>query len=336
RYRRARRGGAAPCLRAFRHPARMGDPPHRAADPGRRADRGGRAVRREYRMKQAGGKGKPTPPRARRRRLPRHVRHAILWAVLVIAVVGGYGGVIASRTPVGQAFLAQAADGFVGMTATIGLVVTDIEVEGRETTDGATVMAALAAARGTPILSVSPNRAKEQLESLPWVRSATIERRLPGTLFVRLVERRPLAVWQHGGTQELIDREGTVIPVSDLSRFARLPTVVGENAAPHAAELIDMLGGEPELALRVTAAVRVSDRRWNLRVDDAIDVLLPEDDAAGAWSRLARLEQTSSLLKRDVQTVDLRLPDRLVLRVTGGSGHEAAPVKKPRPAGKPT
>jgi len=73
-------------------------------------------------------------------------------------------------------------------------------------------MAALDAARGTPILAVKPSRAKEQLESLPWVRSATIERRLPGTLFVRLVERRPLAVWQHGGTQELIDREGTVIP----------------------------------------------------------------------------------------------------------------------------
>src|SRR5207244_13171947 len=149
-----------------------------------------------------------------------------------IAVVGGYRGVIASRTPVGQTFLAQAADGFVGMTAAVGLVVTDIEVEGRQTTDGATVMAALAAARGTPILSVSPNRAKEQLEKLPWVRSATIERRLPGTLFVRLVERRPLAVWQHGGKQELIDRDGEVIAVADLGPFARLPTLVGEGAAP--------------------------------------------------------------------------------------------------------
>jgi len=264
------------------------------------------------------------------------LRYAALWSMPLVIAAGWYGVSVASRMPAVAAALADAADRLVAVTAAFGLVVADIEVEGRETTDAATIMAALDAPRGTPILAVKPSRAKEQLESLPWVRSATIERRLPGTLFVRLVERRPLAVWQHGGTQELIDREGTVIPVSDLSRFARLPTVVGENAAPHAAELIDMLGGEPELALRVTAAVRVSDRRWNLRVDDAIDVLLPEDDAAGAWSRLARLEQTSSLLKRDVQTVDLRLPDRLVLRVTGGSGHEAAPVKKPRPAGKPT
>ena len=284
-------------------------------------------------MKQAGGKGKAPPARARRRRLPRHVRHAVYWALLVIAVAGFYGGIIAGRTPAGQAFMAQTVDGFVGMTAAIGLVVTNIEVEGRDTTDAATVMAALAAARGTPILSVSPNRAKEQLEKLPWVRSATIERRLPGTLFVRLVERRPLAVWQHGGIQQLIDREGAVIAVEDLSRFARLPIVVGDDAAPNAASLIDTLASEPELAARVTAAVRVGGRRWNLRIDDVIDVLLPEEGAAAAWSRLAELERANALLKRDVQTVDLRLPDRLVLRINAPPASQAAPVKK---AGKPT
>jgi cell division protein FtsQ len=286
-------------------------------------------------MKQAWGKGKPPPARARPRRLSRRIRHIVLWALLVIAVVGGYGSIIASRTPLGQAFLAQAADGFVGMTAAVGLVVTNIEVEGRETTDAATVMAALSAARGTPILSVSPIRAKDQLEKLPWVRSATIERRLPGTLFVRLVERRPLAVWQHGGIQQLIDREGTVIPVEDLARFAHLPTVVGDDAATNAAALIDTLASEPELAARVTAAVRVGSRRWNLRVDDVIDVLLPEESAAAAWSRLAELERANALLKRDVQTVDLRLPDRLVLRVNGASAREPPPAKKPHSSGKP-
>jgi cell division protein FtsQ len=197
-------------------------------------------------------------------------------------------------------------------------------------------MAALGAERGTPILAVSPSRSKQQLESLPWVRSAAIERRLPGTLYVRLVERRPLAVWQHGGKHELIDRQGEVIAVKDLGRFARLPTVVGNDAAKHAAALLDMLAHEPELAARVTAAVRVDDRRWNLRIDNVIDVLLPEEEAAAAWSRLAALERSDSLLKRDIRTVDMRLPDRLVLRVNGAPPGEAAPAKKTRPPGKST
>ena len=276
------------------------------------------------------------PRRPRRRRLPRHLRHAAWWSLPLVIAAGCYGVGVASRMPAVAAVLADAADRLIAVSAACGLVVADIEVEGRDITDAATIMAALGAARATPILAVSPSRAKERLESLPWVRSATIERRLPGTLFVRLVERRPLAVWQHGGKQELIDRDGEVIAVADLGPFARLPTLVGEGAAPHAAALINLLAGEPDLAARVTAAIRVGDRRWNLRVDNMTDVLLPEEDPAGAWSRLAQLERTSSLLKHDVQTVDLRLPDRLVLRVTAGSSREGAPAKKAHPAGKST
>jgi cell division protein FtsQ len=291
-------------------------------------------------MKKPAGRA-AAPPRAMvarrwRRRIAPAVRRAILAAVLVLLAVGGYGAVMLSRLPVGQTILSAAAERALNASAALGLVVADIEVEGRETTDAATIMAALAAKRGTPILAVSPSRAKQQLEALPWVRSAAIERRLPGTLRVRLVERHPLAVWQHGGKQELIDRHGAVIPVTDLGRFARLPTVVGDDAAPHAAALIDMLAKEPELAVRVTAAVRVDDRRWNLRIDNAIDVLLPEENPAAAWARLAALEQANSVLKRDIQAVDMRLPDRVVVRVNGAPGNEAPPAKKARPSGKST
>jgi cell division protein FtsQ len=169
------------------------------------------------------------------------------------------------------------------------------------------------------------------------VRSAAIERRLPGTIFVRLVERTPLAVWQHDGKQELIDRDGTVIPVTDLSRFAKLPSVVGGDAARRgAAELINELAGQPDLATRVTALVRVGDRRWNVRIDNAIDVMLPEDDAAGAWSKLAELERANRVLQRDVKTVDLRLPDRLVVRVNDPAPKEAPAKKIAHPVGKST
>lgn len=274
------------------------------------------------------------PPRRRRRRLAPALRRTVRWAAPIVLAAAVCGGFVASRTPVGQATLGWAEDRGLAESAALGLVVTDIEVEGRQTTDAATIIAALAAKRGTPILAVSPSRARQKLESLPWVRSATIERRLPGTLFVRLVERQPLAVWQHDGRQELIDRQGEVIPVKDLSRFARLPTVVGPDANKEAAALIDMLAREPKLAARVTAAVRVDDRRWNLRIDNAIDVLLPEEDPAGAWARLAALDRTQRLLQRDIETVDMRLPDRLVLRVVNAPPQGPAPAKKPHAPGK--
>lgn len=272
----------------------------------------------------------------RRGRVLRKLSRQSRWLALGLAAATIAAAIAASRSPGGEPIFGQLATRAIEASAMLGLTVSNIEVEGRETTDAATIMAALSAHRGTPILSVSPSRARAQLEALPWVRSAAIERRLPGTLHVRLVERKPLAVWQHGGKQELIDRDGTVIPVSDLSRFARLPTVVGEDAPRHAAALIDMLGGEPELAARVSAAVRVGERRWNLRIDNAIDVMLPEADPAAAWAHLAQLERTSGVLKRDVQVVDMRLPDRLVVRVNAAPAKDAAPAKKGRLAGKST
>jgi cell division protein FtsQ len=264
------------------------------------------------------------------------VRRAVLWALPVVLAAGGYGAVTLSRLPSGQALLSAAADRTLAATASLGLVVSNIQVEGRETTEAATILAALSAQRGTPILAVSPSRAKQQLERLPWVRSATIERRLPGTLVVRLVERHPLAVWQHAGKQELIDREGKVIPVKDVSRFSRVPTVVGEDAARHAGKLIDMLARQPELAARVTAAIRVDDRRWNLRIDNVIDVLLPEEDPEAAWVHLAALERQDKLLQREIRVVDMRLPDRVVLRVDAPPAKQAAPSKKAHPAGQHT
>jgi cell division protein FtsQ len=279
----------------------------------------------------------PVPRRARPGRLSALLRRSGLWVGISVLLAGGiYGAVQLNRSPLGQLALQYAADRMLDGTARLGLVVTDVKVEGRETTDSETILAALGARPGTPILAMSPRRAKEQLEALPWVRSAVVERRLPDTLYVRLVERRPLALWQHGGKLELIDHEGAVIPVTRLDRFAKLPMVVGEGAAAHAAELLDMLATEPDLASRVTAGIRVGNRRWNLRIDNAIDVLLPADAPAGAWAQLARLERSSAILKRDVQTVDVRLPDRLVLRVNPEAPKEAPASKKGRPSAKST
>jgi len=279
----------------------------------------------------------PVPRRARPGRLSALLRRSGLWVGIPVLLAGGiYGAVQLNRSSLGQLALQYVADRMLDGTARLGLVVTDVKVEGRETTDSETILAALGARPGTPILAMSPKRAKDQLEALPWVRSAVVERRLPDTLYVRLVERRPLALWQHGGKLELIDHEGGVIPVTRLDRFAKLPMVVGEGAAAHAAELLDMLATEPDLASRVTAGIRVGDRRWNLRIDNAIDVLLPADAPAGAWAQLARLERSSAILKRDVQTVDVRLPDRLVLRVNPEAPKEAPASKKGRPSAKST
>lgn len=278
---------------------------------------------------------------AARRRPRRPLAAALRWAAwrvgIPILLLGAAYGAAAFAVPhFGRVTIESAGAEIVKLSAALGLRVADIRVEGRETTERATVLEALGAGFGTPILAVDPARAKEKLEALPWVRSAVIERRLPDTLYVRLVERKPLALWQHGGKLQLIDRGGEVIPVTQLDRFAKLPMVVGEDAAHHAADLLAMLASEPDLAARVTAAVRVGDRRWNLKIDNTIGVMLPAEDTPAAWAELARLERSNSLLERKIRAVDMRLPDRLVLEVVPEPPKETPPVKKGRQSAKNT
>ena len=207
-------------------------------------------------------------------------------------------------------------------SADLGLRVEEVLVEGRGRTDGETILSRLGLKLGAPILDIDPDAARAQLESLPWVATASVERQLPGTVYIRLTERQPLALWQEQGVIRVIDRSGEVIPGIEPRHFAHLPLVVGADAPAHAEKLIAVMNSEPDLRERVTAAVRVAGRRWNVQIEGRIDVRLPEDDAAAAWSQLARIERQQGLLSRDVIIIDLRLPDRLVVR----TDPEMAPI----------
>ncbi|MBF0269463.1 MAG: FtsQ-type POTRA domain-containing protein [Alphaproteobacteria bacterium] len=198
----------------------------------------------------------------------------------------------------------------------LGLVVADITVEGRKRQEPEAILAALGLKRGDPILTADLPLVRARLENLAWVKQATVERRLPGHVHIRLVEREPMAQWQRSGRFVLVDRDGAEIGPDATGEFAHLPVIVGPDAPQHASALFAALSAEPDLAGRVKAAVRVGNRRWNVKLDDiaaGVDVRLPEAQTAAAWSRLARLERDHQLLERNLLMIDLRLPDRLVV-----------------------
>ena len=222
-------------------------------------------------------------------------------------------------------------------TGSAGLAVAEILVEGRRDTRAEEVLAVLDTRRGAPILTFSPAAAKAELERLPWVKSAAVERRLPDTIYVRLVEREALALWQRHGRYAVIDREGREIRGAEISRYAQLPIVVGEDAPRHAPALLALLGGEPEIEKRITHAIRVAGRRWNLRLNNGIEIQLPETDLGLAWAKLAEMERASRVLDRAVVAIDLRLPDRLVVRtVPDATPPPATPGARGRAPNRPT
>ena len=210
--------------------------------------------------------------------------------------------------------VASPREHLAGLSAALGWRVQNVVIEGRSNTPEPLLRAAIGVTTGAPALGFSLADAQARIETLPWVEHALVERRLPDTLLVRITERHPYAIWQNQGRFSLIDRAGQVLTEQEVGQFRSLPLVVGAGAAEHAAEVLDPLAGVPALQERVEAAVRIGERRWNLRLKNGTDVLLPEGHEAAALKRLATLQDGHDLLDRPLQVIDLRLPDRLSLR----------------------
>jgi cell division protein FtsQ len=232
--------------------------------------------------------------------------------------------------------MTQAGEEALRFSARAGLRVDNVLVTGRKRVTRLAVERALQVRRGMPMAAFDPHTAKDRLEKLAWIRSATVERQLPDTILIRINERRPLALWQLNGRMALIDVDGKVITRWKLSRYWRSPLVVGAGAAKHAAAIIRTLHGHPRLNARVRALVRVSKRRWDIKFKNGVIARLPEKNAARALATLDRLVQREHLLDRDVVAIDLRFKDRLVVRTTArpdAVGKKPEDQRRKRPTG---
>ena len=197
----------------------------------------------------------------------------------------------------------------------LGLHVQQIYVENHHFTPKSAILEALEAPAGTPMYRLELATAKEKLENLGWVEKARVQRIwLPGQLHISIQERRPLALWQHKGQYYLIDESGEVIIKDPDARFASLPLVAGPGAEQAAATLIAHLETNPAVFTRMTAASRVGNRRWDLYLDDRLTVKLPAQGTHQAFERLHNLLSDQQLDLTQLAIIDLRLPDRIILR----------------------
>jgi len=154
---------------------------------------------------------------------------------------------------------------------------------------------------------------QKSLSEIVRVRHASVSRRLPDTLVVDIEERIPAALWQNQKKLSLIDREGVVLSSSNLTPYRALPLIVGASAGAGVAEMLILLEAEPALGGNLAAATRIGGRRWDLRLKNGITVRLPETDAELALRRLMAAQEQSSLFERNIASIDLRQPGKMVI-----------------------
>lgn len=252
-----------------------------------------------------------------RRPPPRRWASRARVAALAVLALGGVGFAAEAlwRSPATARMIEAMGQQLAVSSARAGFVVTRVYSEGRMLADERSLQKALEPYYGKPILQVDLNGLKERVEGVPWIRSASIGRRLPDTLWIRLEEHRPIARWLDGSRQVLVSDASQIVRVRDAGRFRDLPLLFGKGAPAKAQELLRLVAREPDLASHVTGARLVGERRWDIYLDGRIEARLPAEGAEAAWGRLAEEQRASSILGRAISAIDLRNPEWLTVQI---------------------
>lgn len=212
---------------------------------------------------------------------------------------------------------AMAGQEAAALAARSGFQVAKVEVQGLKRMDEMPVYTLALDEMDRSMLSVDLAALRQRVMTLGWVKDARVTRRLPGTLVINIVERDPVAVWQHGGRLSLIDVNGVVLEPVDGRAMPDLPLVVGPDANRETRALGQLMEAAPALKPLLAGATWVGNRRWDLRFQSGETLALPEGNAAAAAAlmKFAQLDGVNRLLGRGIVRFDMRDPTRFVLRL---------------------
>jgi cell division protein FtsQ len=261
------------------------------------------------------------------RRLPRLLGTALTLAFFALIAVTGL--ILGGRV---QAIRDQYGEPRHALARLVGLGLDQVTISGIAQLTEAEVLAAAGISAKTSLAFLDAAEVRDRLERVPLIKSASVRKLYPNELVITLAEREPYALWQRNGELFVIAADGTVIDVMQDARFANLPLVVGEDANGRTKEYLALLDAAGSLKGRILAGTLVSGRRWTLKIDNGIDIRLPETGASAAVARLVKLEREQKILDKDVIAIDLRMTDRVVVRLTEEAMAERLDLLKKRPA----
>lgn len=209
-----------------------------------------------------------------------------------------------------------------------GLVLDDVVIIGRDKTSKEDLLDALQVKRGDNFLQLDIHELKNRVESLPWVKEAVVKRKFfPNVLEVNLKERQVRSIWQINEKFHPIDEDGHVID-APFKPKAPILLIVGEGAPQNINQLLKEIDSNKKVLERVKVANYISNRRWNLVLDDienGITIKLPEENVEQAWKKLLKLDAVNGILKRKLTIIDLRLKGKITVKLKKTDGK--APVK---------
>ncbi|MGN6410227.1 MAG: cell division protein FtsQ/DivIB [Nitrobacter sp.] len=247
--------------------------------------------------------------------LERYVPRRLGMALTVIVLGGGAAlGVITGGHV--DAAIGALSDARNALANAAGFRISSVTVNGRKQLTQDEVLAVGGVNGRSSLLFLDAAGVRDSLKGDPWIADATVLKLYPGALQIDITERRPFALWQEDGKLSVIADDGVVLEPYVTRRFASLPLVVGKGAETRAKDFLALVARYPVVNNQLKAAILVGERRWNLRLKDGLDIRLPETDVGRALAALVKYDMEDKLLSRDITAIDMRLPDRVTVRLS--------------------
>jgi cell division protein FtsQ len=205
-----------------------------------------------------------------------------------------------------------------GTITDAGFGIAQVHIVGNQRTPGESIAAALGFRPGESIFGADLQSARARLKQMPWVADADVRRRYPDDISVRIAEKLPYALWQGpDGKLWVVERDGGLITTDGIEQFKGLPLLAGAGGSS-AADIVDAVAQHRAISARVRAYSRVSERRWDLILEDGVIVNLPETGWAKELDTLETLIIDRGVLERNVAVIDMRSPTHYFLTLKNG------------------
>ncbi len=262
---------------------------------------------------------KKTPLPSNRVFLPLEWPQRFLGSLFILALMAGMAFVVITikESLVSKQFESIQQD-FYAFTSKIGFTIDEIVIEGRKRTNSVDLLKTIGLSRNDNIFEVDVYALQKRVQELPWVRKVLVRKSfLPNVIMISIQEKEVQSLWQISEQFHPIDEEGRVIE-ADYIPDKPVLLIVGNGAPENINALLNIIKKDTKIFERVKVANYISQRRWNLVLDDirsGITIKLPETNVDEAWKKLIKLNTTKGILKRKLTIIDLRFKGKIGIKL---------------------
>ena len=149
-----------------------------------------------------------------------------------------------------------------------------------------------------------------------WVKEAYIERVLPNTLKIKILEKKPIAIWQNKKNNELVTANGDVIYHGNVHIFKNdFPIIKGNKSKENISSILRILESNKSLSKNIWSLTFINQRRWDLHFNQGLVVRLPAQNVNKAWNKIIKLQQNYNILNLRLTEIDLRNPKQILGKI---------------------